>query len=53
MKVGEFEKIVSEEFCSPDKPVSIQICSARPCDETEWIVSDWSGVCIILYLILF
>lgn len=50
MKVGDLEKIINDEFCSSDKPNNTQSCVSRPCDETEWIVSEWSGVCMTFKL---
>ncbi|XP_055949336.1 papilin-like [Argiope bruennichi] len=44
MKVADdIDKVISKEFCKEEEPVSEQVCHLRPCEETEWIVSEWSG----------
>ncbi|GIX76837.1 papilin, partial [Caerostris extrusa] len=43
MRVGDFDKPVSAEFCQGEAPTTQQACHLRPCEETEWIVSEWSG----------
>ncbi|XP_042901645.1 papilin isoform X2 [Parasteatoda tepidariorum] len=43
MKIGEQEKNINPEFCQEERPADQKQCILRPCEETEWIVSEWSG----------
>ncbi|XP_054715693.1 papilin-like [Uloborus diversus] len=43
MAVSDQEKVIGKQFCGGDEPASTQSCFLRPCEGTEWIVSEWSS----------